>query len=64
MNGREREIFRDCYNILESECGIEEFKKQSKDIATKYEDVKDKMLCIELLGVIAAHIGRRDRVIE
>ena len=64
MKGKEKEIFRDCYNILESECGIEEFKKQSTVIAAKYDEVKDKMLCIELLGVIAAHIGRRDRVIE
>lgn len=63
MKGREKEIFRDCYNILESECDIEEFKQQSTVIAAKYDEVKDKMLCIELLGVLSNHIIRRDRVI-
>lgn len=62
MNGKAREIFRDCYNILESECNIEEFKEKSKEVVAKYEEVKDTMLCVELLGVVASHIIRRDRM--
>ena len=64
MNGRAKEIYRDCYNLLESECGLDEFKEKSKGVVSKYEEVKDTMLCVELLGVVASHIMRRDRVIQ
>ena len=62
MNGRAKEIFRDGFNMIESGCNLEEFKRQSKAIVSKYTDVKDVMLCTELFNVIADHIVRRDRM--
>lgn len=62
-NGKAKEIFRDVFNLIDSGCNIESFKEQSKKIAPKYTEVKDTMLCVELLTVAASHIVRRDKVI-
>lgn len=60
-NGKAKDIFRDGFNALDSGCSIEEFKEKSKQIVAKYSEVKDTMLCVELLAVVASHINRRDR---
>ena len=57
MKGREREIFRDCYNLLESNT-LNNFADKAKVIASKYNDLDDKMLCCELLEVIGSHLNR------
>ena len=56
MNGRESEIFRDCYNLLK-ENDISNFVENSKRITSKYTDIDDKMLCTELLSVVGRHMS-------
>lgn len=57
MIGREREIFRDCYNLLEGN-DLDNFSHKAKAIISKYSDIDDKMLCCELLGVVGNHLHR------
>lgn len=57
MKGKEREIFRDCYNLLESN-NLNNFRDKAKVIVSKYSDIDDKMLCCELLGVVGNHLHR------
>lgn len=68
MPGKEREIFRDCYNILKDKLSKENMDKNDwEDVklqATyltqeKYEDFADKMLCVELMSVVADHLMRK-----
>ena len=53
--GREREIFRDCFNLLE-ENDLDNFVGNSKRIVDKYTELDDKMFCTEMLGVIGEHM--------
>lgn len=53
--GREREIFRDCFNLLE-ENNLDNFVDNSKKIVAKYANLDDKMFCTEILRVIRSHM--------
>ncbi len=53
--GREREIFRDCFNLLE-ENDLDNFVENSKKIVCKYTNLDDKMFCTAILGVIRGHM--------
>lgn len=53
--GREREIFRDCYDLLEAN-NLVNFVEDSKKIVAKYTDLDDKMFCTALLGAIREHM--------
>lgn len=53
--GREKEIFRDCFNILE-ENDLSNFVEDSKNIVAKYTNLDDKMFCTALLGTIREHM--------
>lgn len=55
MKGREKEIFRDCFNLLE-ENDLDNFIENSKRIVNKYPELDDKMFCTEILGVIREHM--------
>lgn len=53
--GREKEIFRDCFNLLE-ENDLSNFIEDSKKIVAKYTELDDKMFCTGILGVIREHM--------
>lgn len=53
--GREKEIFRDCFNLLE-ENDLDNFVDNSKKIVAKYTNLDDKMFCTEILCVIRGHM--------
>ena len=53
--GREKEIFRDCFNLLEQN-DLDNFVEDSKKIAAKYSNLDDKMFCTTLLGAIREHM--------
>lgn len=63
MEGRVREIFRDCFDLIETGCSLEEFKEKSSELVKKYTDLKEKMLCLDMLDALATYITRRDRTI-
>lgn len=56
MVGREREIFRDVYNLLEKN-SIETFVDDARLITSKYDGIDDKILCTEMLGVVRKHMN-------
>ena len=55
LTSKEREIFRDCYNILEKN-DLGNFVNDAKAITSKYDNLDDKMLCTEMLGVVKKHM--------
>lgn len=55
MKGREREIFRDAYNILEKN-DLDHIKEDAANIINKYDTLDDKMLAIDILKVIEEHM--------
>ena len=54
--GREREIFRDVFNLLEKN-DLNTFTEEAKAITDKYTNLDDKMFCTELLGVVRNHMN-------
>ena len=68
MPGKEKEIFRDCYDILKANLAKpkmenkdwEVLKLQSSRLTTeKYTEFDDKMLCVALMGVVVDHLMRK-----
>lgn len=55
MKGREREIFRDAYNLLEKN-DLDHIKEDAANIINKYDTLDDKMLAIDILKVIEQHM--------
>lgn len=63
----EKEIFRDCYNLLNkyivdkmTKDDWEALKASASLLTKKYkEDIDDSMLCTELMCVIMGHLDRR-----
>lgn len=62
---REKEIFRDCYNMLvanlEQTTWTEIPKVVDEMVHHKYKDDKnDQLLCASLCGVIVDHLSRKE----
>ena len=66
--GKEKQIFRECYNLLLA--NLEKPKMEKQDWETlqlqvtrlaeeKFTDFDDKMLCVELMSVIVDHLERK-----
>lgn len=63
----EKEIFRECYNLLTkylngkmNKDDWEALKASASLLTSKYkEDIDDSMLCTELMCVVMAHLDRR-----
>lgn len=63
----EKQIFRDCYNILlkyaDCKMGVKEWESirvEASDVCKKYEeDLDEHMLAAELMYVIEGHLDRR-----